>query len=74
MTAPGRALEARWLGTRPYPEMLAVQEELVGLRQAGGIPDTLLLLEHPPTYTLALQPDAPETANAAIAADAAQTG
>lgn len=52
MIAPGRALEARWLGTRPYPEMLSVQEELVSLRQAGGIPDTLLLLEHPPTYTL----------------------
>ena len=52
MNDPGRALEARWLGTRPYREMLSVQEELVDLRQAGGIPDTLLLLEHPPTYTL----------------------
>ena len=52
VTAPGRVLEARWLGTRPYREMLSVQEELVGLRQAGGIPDTLLLLEHSPTYTL----------------------
>ncbi|MFZ9668317.1 MAG: lipoyl(octanoyl) transferase LipB [Solirubrobacterales bacterium] len=52
VTTPGRVLEGRWLGTRPYPEMLTVQEKMVGLRQAARIPDTLLLLEHPSTYTL----------------------
>ena len=36
----------------PYAEALAKQYELAGLRGRGDIPDTLLLLEHPPTVTL----------------------
>lgn len=48
----GRPLAAAWLGRRPYREMLAEQERLVELRRAGDIPDTVLLLEHPATYTL----------------------
>ena len=36
----------------PYAQALRWQQELVGLRQSGQIPDTLLLLEHPPTITL----------------------
>lgn len=36
----------------PYPEALALQEELVRQRLAGEIPDTLLLLEHAPVYTI----------------------
>jgi len=51
-------LEASWLDTRPYREMLAEQERLVELRQAGEIPDTLLLLEHPSTYTLGRRSEA----------------
>src|SRR3954470_3478878 len=39
------------LGRLPYMEALAMQEELRARRQADEIPDTLLLLEHPPTYT-----------------------
>ncbi len=39
------------LGTRPYGEMLAAQEDLVARRQAGEVGDLLLVLEHPPTYT-----------------------
>src|SRR5215218_2279518 len=39
------------LGRLPYMEALAVQEELRARRQADEIPDTLLLLEHPPVYT-----------------------
>ncbi len=39
------------LGTLPYPEALALQHAVRGARQAGAIPDTLLLLEHPPVYT-----------------------
>jgi lipoate-protein ligase B len=39
------------LGTVPYADALAVQEHVRALRQAGELPDTLLLLEHPPTYT-----------------------
>lgn len=39
------------LGTIPYREALSVQERVRALRQADEIPDTLLLLEHPPVYT-----------------------
>lgn len=36
----------------PYPVALAQQYTLAGRRQRGEIPDTLLLLEHPPVITL----------------------
>jgi len=36
----------------PYPLALAEQYALAQRRQAGEIPDTLLLMEHPPTITL----------------------
>jgi len=39
------------LGRRSYGEMLAAQEELVERRRSGEIPDLLMILEHPPTYT-----------------------
>jgi lipoyl(octanoyl) transferase len=39
------------LGRIPYAEALALQEEIRARRQADEIPDTLLLLEHPPVYT-----------------------
>jgi lipoyl(octanoyl) transferase len=39
------------LGTVPYREALAVQLDVAARRQAGELPDTLLLLEHPPVYT-----------------------
>ena len=46
-------LETRNLGTDvPYQEGLALQEELIQERLAGKIPDTLLLLEHAPVYTI----------------------
>lgn len=51
MPASDGRFDYLWLGTRPYAEMLAEQERLVGLRSSGGLGDTLLLLEHPPTYT-----------------------
>ncbi len=40
------------LGTVPYAEGVAIQESLRARRQAGELPDLLLLLEHPPTYTV----------------------
>jgi lipoyl(octanoyl) transferase len=46
----GELLVSR-LGTVPYREALAVQAELQRRRQAEELPDTLLLLEHPPVYT-----------------------
>lgn len=39
------------LGVVPYREALALQEAVRARRQAGEIPDVLLLLEHPPVYT-----------------------
>ncbi|SIQ59884.1 lipoyl(octanoyl) transferase [Alkalispirochaeta americana] len=48
----GAPLEVRDLGLVSYKEALALQYELVRQRQQGEIPDTLLLLEHPPVITL----------------------
>lgn len=45
-------LEVRILGTLPYEEGLALQEELVSRRRQGDVPDQLLLLEHPHVITL----------------------
>ncbi len=39
------------LGIVPYRAALAIQQDLAARRQVGEIPDTLLLLEHPPVYT-----------------------
>jgi lipoyl(octanoyl) transferase len=39
------------LGVVPYLEALTIQERIRARRQAGELPDTLLLLEHPPVYT-----------------------
>lgn len=42
----------RILGLTSYAEALALQRFLVSERMAGRIPDTLVLLEHPPVITL----------------------
>jgi lipoyl(octanoyl) transferase len=39
------------LGTVDYLDALALQEQVRAARQAGAVPDTLLLLEHPRVYT-----------------------
>src|SRR3954464_2662778 len=39
------------LGRVPYREGVALQEQIRARRQAGEVPDSLLLLEHPPVYT-----------------------
>ena len=46
------ALEVRQLGLVPYTEALDIQRALVEDRQAGRVPDLLLLLEHPHVITL----------------------
>lgn len=40
------------LGRIPYAEALTLQRDLARRRQAGEVPDTLLLCEHPPVITL----------------------
>src|SRR5436190_18360936 len=42
---------ARIPGQVPYLQAVELQTRLRERRQAGAIPDSLLLLEHPPTYT-----------------------
>ena len=39
------------LGRVPYAEAVDLQDRLRGARQRDEIPDSLLLLEHPPVYT-----------------------
>ncbi|HSZ12965.1 MAG TPA: lipoyl(octanoyl) transferase LipB [Solirubrobacteraceae bacterium] len=54
MNAADRSPEELWvchLGVVPYRHALATQERVRALRQTGELPDTLLLLEHPPVYT-----------------------
>ena len=50
---PHPAIEVRRLpGLTPYAEGWELQRELVRLRKNDAIPDTLVLLEHPPVYTV----------------------
>ncbi|HEY8369316.1 MAG TPA: lipoyl(octanoyl) transferase LipB [Thermodesulfobacteriota bacterium] len=49
---PSMRLVVRDLGRVPYAEALALQRDLARRRQAGEVPDTLLLCEHPPVVTL----------------------
>ncbi|HSZ70711.1 MAG TPA: lipoyl(octanoyl) transferase LipB [Solirubrobacteraceae bacterium] len=54
MSLADRYAQELWvchLGTVPYRDALALQEAVRARRQAGELPDTLLLLEHPPVYT-----------------------
>jgi lipoyl(octanoyl) transferase len=51
-------LHSRWLGRVPFADALAMQEDLVARKIADpAAPDTLLLLEHEPVYTIGRTPD-----------------
>jgi len=51
-------LHSRWLGRVPFADALAMQEDLVARKVADpAAPDTLLLLEHEPVYTIGRTPD-----------------
>jgi lipoyl(octanoyl) transferase len=52
-----RDLIVRRPGLVPYQDALALQRALVDDRRAGRIPDTLLLLQHPPVITLGVKGD-----------------
>jgi len=45
-------IESRWLGRIPYPDAHAQMAQALADRIADRIPDTLLLCEHDPVYTL----------------------
>jgi len=49
--APVEPIVCIRLGVVPYEEARATQKRLEAARQAGEIPDVLLLLEHPPVYS-----------------------
>ena len=63
-------IEYLYLGRVPYDEALALQNELVELRRAGRIGNTLLLLEHPPVLTLGRNADRSNV----LASDSLQIG
>ncbi|KAM7270647.1 hypothetical protein ACFE04_029861 [Oxalis oulophora] len=54
-TRVSKCLEVWKLGTVNYLDALKLQKKLVSDRKAGIIPDTLLSLQHPPTYTVGKQ-------------------
>ena len=61
MTVTDRSSSELWvchLGTVAYRDALAIQEQVRARRQADELPDTLLLLEHPPVYTRGRRSDA----------------
>lgn len=49
--------QVRWLGRIDYRAAWQLQHELVAARAVGGVPDTLLLLEHDPVLTLGRHAD-----------------
>jgi lipoyl(octanoyl) transferase len=50
--------DVRWLGRIGYAEALSLQEKMVAQkREDARAPDTLLLLEHDPVYTIGRTPD-----------------
>ncbi len=54
MSVANRSSDELWvctLGRVPYRDGLGIQERVRARLQAGELPDTLLLLEHPPVYT-----------------------
>src|SRR6476620_10108932 len=54
MTRGGYVMQ---LGTIPYREAWELQRSLAGAVSQGAVPDTLLLLEHPPVVTLGRRTD-----------------
>jgi lipoyl(octanoyl) transferase len=45
------------LGVTPYLEAWEIQRSLAGAVSQGAIPDTVVLLEHPPVVTLGRRAD-----------------
>jgi lipoyl(octanoyl) transferase len=57
---PGVELWTVHLGRVPYREALELQDRVRAARQADAIPDTVLILEHPPVYTRGRRADPAE--------------
>jgi lipoyl(octanoyl) transferase len=50
-------LDIQWLGRITYADGLRLQDRLAAERREGLIPDTVLLLEHEPVYTIGRSPN-----------------
>jgi lipoyl(octanoyl) transferase len=59
------------LGTVPYPEAWEAQRALAGAVSEGAIPDTVLLLEHPPVITTGRRTDEAAELHVPMGADVA---
>lgn len=58
MTKPlSSSIDFRYLGRIGWQEAYDLQEKLLEQRQEGAIPDTVLLLEHDPVFTIGRTPD-----------------
>lgn len=55
--SPGSPMWLFTPGVTPYPVANEAMHELAGRRAAGEVPDALILLEHPPVYTLGRRTD-----------------
>jgi lipoate-protein ligase B len=62
--APSGTLRVQGLGRVPYAEALALQESLLAGVAAGEAAEQLLLLEHPPVYTIGRGADAADLCGA----------
>ena len=51
-STPEQVLQGRWLGREPFERCLERQLQIRDAVIAGAGPETLLLVEHPPTLTL----------------------
>jgi len=69
-----KPLEVRHLGVVSYEAALELQQDLVAARQAGRIPDVLLLLEHPHVITVGVSGRSARTHVLAPAALLAEKG
>ncbi len=56
-TESDRTLDVHQLGRRDYGQVWELQKELVDERRLGLVPDTLILVEHDPVYTLGKNSD-----------------
>src|SRR6266581_693293 len=57
------------LGEVPYLEAWELQRSLAGAVSQGAIPDTVILLEHPPVVTLGRRTDLPRAGAARLLSD-----
>ncbi len=61
-------------GTRDYQESLSAMRAMVRARRAGEVPDTLILVEHPPVVTVGVEGDDGAAARSGLPVIAVERG